>query len=63
MNRHAIIDTTKIGTKTPLLIIAGPCVLETEAEAMHIAEALHGYCQDAGLPFVFKGSFDKANRT
>jgi len=63
MNRHAIIDTIKIGTKTPLLIIAGPCVLETEAEAMHIAEALHGYCQDAGLPFVFKGSFDKANRT
>lgn len=63
MNRHANINTTQIGTNSPLLIIAGPCVLESENEAMHIAETLCEYCADAGLPFVFKGSFDKANRT
>lgn len=53
----------RCGIDQPLLIIAGPCVLETEESALHIAEHLVNVT--AGLPvqLVFKASFDKANRT
>ncbi len=63
MKRTAQITGTTIGTQSPLLLIAGPCVLETRDQALLIAETLAGYCRDAGMTFVFKGSFDKANRT
>lgn len=63
MNRHATINGTPLGTDSPLVLIAGPCVLESEKEALHIAQTLAEYSQEAGLTFVFKGSFDKANRT
>lgn len=46
-----------------LVIIAGPCVIESEDQARQIAEGLAESCENAGLPFVFKASFDKANRT
>jgi 2-dehydro-3-deoxyphosphooctonate aldolase (KDO 8-P synthase) len=46
-----------------LFVIAGPCVLETRALALSIAEELRGLCEARGLPLVFKSSFDKANRT
>src|SRR5436309_541197 len=51
------------GTRAPLFIIAGPCVIETEAMVMRTAEALAGICNDLGLPFIFKCSYDKANRS
>ncbi len=63
MNKQVNINGTVVGGHSPLLIIAGPCVLESETEALQIAESLIGYCRDAGATFVFKGSFDKANRT
>ncbi|MCE0483933.1 MAG: 3-deoxy-8-phosphooctulonate synthase [Methylacidiphilales bacterium] len=47
----------------PLLLIAGPCVLESQALAFSIAKHLAGLAAEFGLPFVFKASFDKANRT
>ncbi len=56
-------NTIKIGSGAPLLIIAGPCVLENKEHALEIAEQLHGWCSEAQVSFVFKGSFDKANRT
>ena len=52
-----------IGNNAPLLIIAGPCVLESETQALEIAETLKNCCDNVDVGFVFKGSFDKANRT
>ena len=46
-----------------LFVIAGPCVLETRALALSIAETLRDVCAERGLPLVFKASYDKANRT
>ncbi len=63
MNSHQEFNCSQIGPNHPLLLIAGPCVLENVDEAMHIAQFLAGHCEDAGVNFVFKGSFDKANRT
>jgi len=55
------------GSAAPLppkpLIIAGPCVLTSEAEALKIATTLKDLCAALGLPFIFKASFDKANRS
>ncbi len=45
------------------LIVAGPCVIESLDLCLHIAETTHGICQKLGLPYVFKASFDKANRS
>ncbi len=58
----------KIGPLTvsndrPLLVIAGPCQLETEDHALMIAGQMSKVCAAHGAQFVFKGSFDKANRT
>jgi 2-dehydro-3-deoxyphosphooctonate aldolase (KDO 8-P synthase) len=49
--------------KSPLLLIAGPCVLESEALALSIARELVAMTKELGLRLVFKASFDKANRT
>ncbi|MSR69334.1 MAG: 3-deoxy-8-phosphooctulonate synthase [Phycisphaerales bacterium] len=50
-------------TRGPLLIIAGPCVLESDAINLQIGETLREACAAHGLAFVFKASFDKANRS
>jgi len=47
----------------PLALIAGPCVIESEAHAIETALALVDITRRAGVPFVFKASYDKANRT
>ena len=47
----------------PLLVIAGPCVIEDEVLTLDIARGLKEICNKLGLPFVFKSSFDKSNRT
>ena len=46
-----------------LFLIAGPCVIESEEHAMRIAEIVKGVTRGLGLPFIFKASYDKANRT
>jgi 2-dehydro-3-deoxyphosphooctonate aldolase (KDO 8-P synthase) len=46
-----------------LFLIAGPCVLESEAHARGLAEAVARTCTDLHMPFIFKASYDKANRT
>ncbi|MEI6413435.1 MAG: 3-deoxy-8-phosphooctulonate synthase [Pseudomonadota bacterium] len=51
------------GAGRPLFLIAGPCVIESEDLVMQVAEALHALTQRLGIPFIFKSSFDKANRT
>jgi 2-dehydro-3-deoxyphosphooctonate aldolase (KDO 8-P synthase) len=57
------IGALTLGGGAPLLVIAGPCVIESEAHALATARALQAIAGEAGLPLVFKASFDKANRT
>jgi len=52
-----------IGGDHPLVLIAGPCVLESRDHALRHAEAIGAVCARLGVPYVFKSSFDKANRT
>ena len=52
-----------IGTGHPLAVIAGPCVIESEAHAVATATALKEICERLRVPLIFKASYDKANRT
>ena len=47
----------------PLTLIAGPCVIESRDLVMQVAEQVSGICQELGIHYVFKASFDKANRS
>jgi len=46
-----------------LVLIAGPCVIESEAHALELGHAIAAIAREAGIPYIFKASFDKANRT
>jgi 2-dehydro-3-deoxyphosphooctonate aldolase (KDO 8-P synthase) len=63
MSKFTTINGVGVGGDAPLLIIAGPCVLESKEQAFFIASTLKSICLDYGVGFIFKGSFDKANRT
>ncbi|MBL8141635.1 MAG: 3-deoxy-8-phosphooctulonate synthase [Acidobacteria bacterium] len=52
-----------LGAGGPLALIGGPCVIESEAHAVELALAIRDITRAAGVPWVFKASFDKANRT
>ncbi|MBA3231214.1 MAG: 3-deoxy-8-phosphooctulonate synthase [Acidobacteria bacterium] len=52
-----------VGGGAPLLLIAGPCVIESERHAIDIALAIKAIAARAGVQYVFKASYDKANRT
>ena len=52
-----------IGTGHPLVVIAGPCVIESEDHALATATALQAIGERLRVPFIFKASYDKANRT
>ncbi|ABS76718.2 3-deoxy-8-phosphooctulonate synthase [Coxiella burnetii] len=53
----------EIGLNNPLFLIAGPCVIESEALVMDVAGELKSITQQLDMPFIFKASFDKANRS
>ena len=53
----------KVGAGQPLFLIAGPCVIESEAHALKLASQLGGVTRQLKIPYIFKASFDKANRT
>jgi len=53
----------EVGAQAPLFLIAGPCVIESESLVMETAAALREMTRALGVPFVFKASYDKANRT
>ncbi|WP_051305389.1 3-deoxy-8-phosphooctulonate synthase [Desulfogranum mediterraneum] len=55
--------TITVGPGNPLLIMAGPCALESQELAMDIAREMKAITSRLGLPYVFKASYDKANRT
>lgn len=63
MSRAVHVGKLKIGAGQPLAVIAGPCVIESEAHALKMAERLSTVARDLGLPCIFKASYDKANRT
>jgi 2-dehydro-3-deoxyphosphooctonate aldolase (KDO 8-P synthase) len=58
-----ITDTISIGPGQPLLLLAGPCVIESEEICLQVASRLQELCAELGVNYVFKASFDKANRT
>ena len=57
------IGSFEVGGGAPLVLIAGPCVIEDEEKTMEIARDLKGLTGKLGIPFIFKASYDKANRT
>ncbi len=52
-----------MGGSGSLFLIAGPCVIESEAHARRMAESIAAVCAELKLPYIFKASYDKANRT
>ena len=61
---HGIsLGSLRLGAGNPLFVIAGPCVIESEAHARKMAECVSRIAADAGVPYIFKASYDKANRS
>lgn len=63
MPRLCRVDSISIGPGTPLAIIAGPCVLESYELGIGIGREMKSVCARLGLSYIFKASFDKANRS
>src|SRR3989338_8081676 len=57
------LEKITIGGNTPFVLIAGPCVVEDEHTTFKIAETIRRITQRQKIPFIFKASYDKANRT
>jgi 2-dehydro-3-deoxyphosphooctonate aldolase (KDO 8-P synthase) len=57
------LGSLRLGGGNPLFLIAGPCVIESEAHARKIAEQVARIAADAGMPYIYKASYDKANRS
>jgi 2-dehydro-3-deoxyphosphooctonate aldolase (KDO 8-P synthase) len=53
----------EVGLDRPLFLIAGPCVIESQQLALDTAGALREICKQVGVPFIYKSSYDKANRS
>ncbi len=62
MSQPFSIGSVPVGTGK-LFLIAGPCVIESEAHARKMADAIQRITADLGVPYIFKASYDKANRT
>jgi 2-dehydro-3-deoxyphosphooctonate aldolase (KDO 8-P synthase) len=62
-NSTVAVGAVRFGNELPLVLIAGPCALESKAHAVEIATALKDIAARVGVGFVYKTSFDKANRT
>jgi len=56
------VENIKIGNRQPLVLIAGPCVIESERLCLDTAKKIKDITHKLGIPFIFKSSFDKANR-
>jgi 2-dehydro-3-deoxyphosphooctonate aldolase (KDO 8-P synthase) len=63
MTRDVQVGPVTIGQRRPIALIAGPCAIESRDHALLMAERLVALTGELGIPFVFKASFDKANRT
>lgn len=56
-------EKIKIGGPQPLFLIGGPCVLESEDHGLFLATQIKKVCDDLAIPYIFKASYDKANRS
>ena len=63
MVRQINVGNIKIGKGGPLVLIAGPCVIESEELCFLVAKRIREICRRLNIPFIFKSSYDKANRT
>jgi 2-dehydro-3-deoxyphosphooctonate aldolase (KDO 8-P synthase) len=61
--KHISIGSVAVGNDLPFVLISGPCQIESRDHALMMAERLSELASKAGVPFIFKSSFDKANRT
>lgn len=61
--REISLGALRLGGGNPLFLIAGPCVIESEGHARKMAECVSKIAADAGVPYIFKASYDKANRS
>jgi 2-dehydro-3-deoxyphosphooctonate aldolase (KDO 8-P synthase) len=63
MEKMVHIKNITIGDNNPLVLIAGPCVIESEEMAFFTANAINNICNELGIGFIYKSSYRKANRT
>ena len=63
ITRALQLGSLRLGGGNPLFLIAGPCVIESESHARSMAERITKIASDAGIPYIFKASYDKANRS
>jgi 2-dehydro-3-deoxyphosphooctonate aldolase (KDO 8-P synthase) len=61
--RELSLGSMRLGGGNPLFLIAGPCVIESEGHARSMAERVAKIAAEAGVPYIFKASYDKANRS
>jgi len=61
--REISVGSLRLGGGNPLFLIAGPCVIESETHARMMAEKVAKIANDCGVPYIFKASYDKANRS
>lgn len=59
----AVGNKVRVGGNQPLFLIAGPCVIESREHAIRMARDIKKICEALGVPFIFKASYDKANRS
>lgn len=62
-SKEIALGSLRLGPSNPLFLIAGPCVIESETHARLMAERVAKIAADAGVPYIFKASYDKANRS
>jgi 2-dehydro-3-deoxyphosphooctonate aldolase (KDO 8-P synthase) len=62
-NSEIVLGSLRLGGGNALFLIAGPCVIESESHARKMAESVAKVAADAGVPYIFKASYDKANRS
>ena len=60
--QQVTVGKIKFGDKQPLVLIAGPCVIQSQSFCLDTASKIKRIADDCGVPFIFKSSFDKANR-
>ena len=63
MQKHVSVGNVVFGNDLPFVLIAGPCQMESREHGLEMAQALKEVTDRLGIAFVFKASFDKANRT
>jgi len=63
LTRELPLNSLRLGGNNPLFLIAGPCVIESESHARSMAERIAKIAADAAVPYIFKASYDKANRS